>query len=104
MVTTIPVSLSIHRILHEMEKMRFIATQIEVNPQFSAPTELKSLAWGAGGGELAQCVKAAKGLTQREAEVCAEYVRRATCVKTPMWLVFSKLDLGMRYLSWALRR
>lgn len=74
MVTTSPISLSVHRILHEMEKMRFVATQVEANPQLSAPTELKSLAMGVG--ETAQWVKAAKGLTQRERRVVcsAEYV------------------------------
>lgn len=76
MVTTSLVLLSVQqKILHEMEKMRSVAAQIEVNPQFSAPTELKSLALGVG--ELAQWVKAAKGLTQREAEVCAEYVTKS---------------------------
>lgn len=64
MVTTSPISPSIHQILHEMEKMRFVTTQVEANPQFSAPTELKSLAMGVG--ETAQWVKAARGLTQRE--------------------------------------
>lgn len=64
MVTTNPISLSIHQILHEMEKVRFVTTQVEANPQFSTPTELKSLAMGVG--ETAQWIKAARGLTQRE--------------------------------------
>lgn len=101
MVTTSPVSLSVQQILHEMEKMRSVATQIEVNPQFSAPTEISCLG---GGGELAQWVKAAKGLTQREAEVCAEYVTKSNLCEDSNAACTLQLDLGMRYLLWALRR
>lgn len=74
-----PVSLRIHRILHEVGKMRFDAKQVEENPRVSAPVELKFLALGMG--EKARWVKA----VSREKRHTAEH--RGGWSRSNVWIM-----------------